>query len=110
MCVAAIAICNRKLENLCTIHENIRVKSGTWDENNVFIYTTTNHIKYAITNGSVIQSYVRLSLYYSHRLMVILVLQSEHICRNDDKPILLFECLSIFPLKTVYSSFIYIDI
>ncbi|KAK2187376.1 hypothetical protein NP493_168g04047 [Ridgeia piscesae] len=46
-----IAICNRKLENLCTIHETIRVKSGTWDENNVFIYTTTNHIKYAITNG-----------------------------------------------------------
>ncbi|XP_033100225.1 coatomer subunit alpha-like [Anneissia japonica] len=46
-----IAICNRKLECLCTIHENIRVKSGAWDESGVFIYTTSNHIKYAITNG-----------------------------------------------------------
>eukprot|EP00057_Strongylocentrotus_purpuratus_P019118 XP_011673592.1 PREDICTED: coatomer subunit alpha isoform X1 [Strongylocentrotus purpuratus] len=46
-----IAICNRKLETLCTIHENIRVKSGAWDESGVFIYTTSNHIKYAITNG-----------------------------------------------------------
>ncbi len=29
----------------------LRVKSGTWDDNGVFIYTTSNHIKYAITNG-----------------------------------------------------------
>lgn len=54
MCFTAIAICNRKLENLCTIHENIRVKSGAWDESGVFIYTTSNHIKYALTNGSVL--------------------------------------------------------
>ena len=47
----AIAICNRKLENLCTIHENIRVKSGAWDESGVFIYTTSNHIKYSLING-----------------------------------------------------------
>ncbi|KAJ8034907.1 Coatomer subunit alpha [Holothuria leucospilota] len=47
----SIAICNRKLKTLCTIHENIRVKSGAWDEHGVFIYTTSNHIKYAITNG-----------------------------------------------------------
>ncbi|KAL5010139.1 hypothetical protein ScPMuIL_012444 [Solemya velum] len=46
-----IAVCNRKLENLCTIHENIRVKSGAWEESGVFIYTTSNHIKYALTNG-----------------------------------------------------------
>ncbi|XP_067685540.1 coatomer subunit alpha-like [Haliotis asinina] len=46
-----ISICNRKLENLCTIHENIRVKSGAWDESGVFVYTTSNHIKYALTNG-----------------------------------------------------------
>ncbi|XP_013382389.1 coatomer subunit alpha isoform X2 [Lingula anatina] len=47
----AIAICNRKLDNLCTIHENIRVKSGAWDESGVFVYTTSNHIKYALVNG-----------------------------------------------------------
>uniref|UniRef100_A0A8C7Z830 Coatomer subunit alpha n=1 Tax=Oryzias sinensis TaxID=183150 RepID=A0A8C7Z830_9TELE len=47
----AIMICNRKLESLCNIHENIRVKSGAWDETGVFIYTTSNHIKYALTSG-----------------------------------------------------------
>merc|ERR1719500_1460941 len=46
-----ITICTRKLETLCSIHENTRVKSGTWDDSGVFIYTTSNHIKYAISNG-----------------------------------------------------------
>jgi len=46
-----IAICSRKLESMCTVHENVRVKSGAWDENGVFIYTTSNHIKYTLTNG-----------------------------------------------------------
>jgi len=46
-----ITICTRKLETLCSIHENTRVKSGTWDDSGVFIYTTSNHIKYAINNG-----------------------------------------------------------
>lgn len=46
-----VSICNRNMELLCTIHENTRVKSGAWDDSGVFIYTTSNHIKYAITNG-----------------------------------------------------------
>ncbi|XP_031557525.1 coatomer subunit alpha-like isoform X1 [Actinia tenebrosa] len=46
-----VAVCNRKLECLSTIHENIRVKSGAWEESGVFVYTTSNHIKYALTNG-----------------------------------------------------------
>ena len=46
-----ITICNKKLETLCTVQENTRVKSGTWDDQGVFVYTTSNHIKYAITNG-----------------------------------------------------------
>lgn len=46
-----ITLCNRKLELMCTIHENTRIKSGAWDDSGVFIYTTSNHIKYAITNG-----------------------------------------------------------
>lgn len=46
-----ILICDRKLEQLCSINENIRVKSGSWDDSNVFVYTTSNHIKYALTNG-----------------------------------------------------------
>lgn len=47
----SIMICNKKLEPLCSIQENTRVKSGAWDDSNVFIYTTSNHIKYAINNG-----------------------------------------------------------
>ncbi|KAF2585094.1 hypothetical protein F2Q70_00033716 [Brassica cretica] len=35
----------------CTLHETIRVKSGAWDDNGVFIYTTLNHIKYCLPNG-----------------------------------------------------------
>ncbi|XP_066948012.1 coatomer subunit alpha isoform X1 [Macrobrachium rosenbergii] len=46
-----ILICNRKLERLCSITETNRVKSGSWDDSGVFIYTTSNHIKYALTNG-----------------------------------------------------------
>ncbi|KAF7380761.1 hypothetical protein HZH66_014137 [Vespula vulgaris] len=46
-----VNICNRRLESLCSIHENTRVKSGAWDDSGVFIYTTSNHIKYAINNG-----------------------------------------------------------
>ncbi|CAO1311217.1 unnamed protein product [Diamesa hyperborea] len=46
-----INICNRRLESLCTIQESTRVKSGAWDDSGVFIYTTNNHIKYAILNG-----------------------------------------------------------
>lgn len=46
-----VNICNRKLESLCSIHENTRVKSGAWDDSGVFVYTTSNHIKYAINNG-----------------------------------------------------------
>ncbi|CAF3824980.1 unnamed protein product, partial [Rotaria magnacalcarata] len=46
-----LVICNRKLEQLCIIQENVPVKSGAWDDSGVFIYTTSNHIKYALVNG-----------------------------------------------------------
>lgn len=47
----AIVIANKKLVHQCTLHETIRVKSGGWDDNGVFIYTTLNHIKYCLPNG-----------------------------------------------------------
>lgn len=47
----AIIIASKKLVHRCTLHETIRVKSGAWDENGVFIYTTLNHIKYCLPNG-----------------------------------------------------------
>ncbi|GAB2291771.1 hypothetical protein Dimus_026025 [Dionaea muscipula] len=46
-----IVITSKKLVHQCTLHETIRVKSGAWDENGVFIYTTLNHIKYCLPNG-----------------------------------------------------------
>lgn len=47
----AIIIASKKLIHQCTLHETIRVKSGAWDDNGVFIYTTLNHIKYCLPNG-----------------------------------------------------------
>lgn len=46
-----VSIVNRKMERLCSFTETSRVKSGAWDDSGVFIYTTSNHIKYALTNG-----------------------------------------------------------
>lgn len=46
-----IVLANRKLEQSCQIHETIKVKSGAWDETGIFLYTTLNHIKYALPQG-----------------------------------------------------------
>ncbi|KAK9926266.1 hypothetical protein M0R45_023507 [Rubus argutus] len=47
----AIIIASKRLVHQCTLHETIRVKSGGWDDNGVFIYSTLNHIKYCLPNG-----------------------------------------------------------
>ena len=46
-----IAICTKKLNSICSVHENIRIKSGGWDDSGVFIYNTNNHVKYVLPNG-----------------------------------------------------------
>lgn len=48
---ASIYICSAKLEELCTVTENNRVKSGAWDSCGVFVYNTSTHIKYLLPNG-----------------------------------------------------------
>lgn len=45
-----LVIANRELETLCTVHD-LRMKSGTWHPNGVFLYTTLNHLKYCLPNG-----------------------------------------------------------
>jgi len=56
-CVALISkhgitLASRELDQLCSITETVRVKSGMWDSTNrVFVYTTLNHVKYCLTNG-----------------------------------------------------------
>ncbi|XP_047539702.1 coatomer subunit alpha isoform X1 [Vanessa atalanta] len=49
-----VTICTKKLEQLCSITEGARVKSGAFDDSTpqpVFIYTTANHIKYCCKDG-----------------------------------------------------------
>ena len=47
----AIVIADRRLGNAVTIHETIRIKSASWDDAGVLVYTTLNHIKYCLPNG-----------------------------------------------------------
>jgi coatomer protein complex subunit alpha (xenin) len=44
-------LANKTLGQANLIHETIRIKSGAWDDAGVFLYTTLNHIKYALPNG-----------------------------------------------------------
>ena len=44
----AVTICSRDLELLCSVQESVRVKSGVWDAEGVFVYTTHTHIKYVL--------------------------------------------------------------
>jgi coatomer subunit alpha len=46
-----LIIASKNLEQMCSIHESIRFKSGAWDESGVFIYSTSTHIKYCLSNG-----------------------------------------------------------
>ncbi|KAF2073066.1 hypothetical protein CYY_005621 [Polysphondylium violaceum] len=46
-----IVLANRKLEQICLVQENTLPKTGIWDENGVFIYNTSNHLKYLLQNG-----------------------------------------------------------
>ncbi|KAL3318080.1 hypothetical protein Ciccas_003252 [Cichlidogyrus casuarinus] len=44
-------VCTKDLAIKTSIHETMRIKSGVWEHNDVFIYTTCNHIKYTLLNG-----------------------------------------------------------
>lgn len=50
----AIMITNKTLGQSSMVHETIRIKSGAWDDSGIFVYTTLNHIKYALPNGFVL--------------------------------------------------------
>eukprot|EP01132_Coremiostelium_polycephalum_P002219 gene2219-2736_t len=47
----SLTLATRKLEQICIVTESILPKSGVWDENGVFIYSTSNHLKYLLPNG-----------------------------------------------------------
>ena len=46
-----VTIVNKSLEQISTLHETIRIKSATWDDAGVLLYSTLNHIKYTLLNG-----------------------------------------------------------
>lgn len=46
-------IANKNLGQSAMVHETIRIKSGAWDDSGIFIYSTLNHIKYALPQGFV---------------------------------------------------------
>jgi coatomer subunit alpha len=58
VCKYGIVIADRQLEQLCSISDNVRIKSGAWDDSptggtksNLFLYTTLNHVKYCLPSG-----------------------------------------------------------
>lgn len=46
-----VVIAGKNLEYYHSFHENIRMKSGAWDENGVFVYSTLSHVKYCLPYG-----------------------------------------------------------
>jgi coatomer subunit alpha len=46
-----VTIATKNLELVSTLHETIRIKSATWDDTGVLLYSTLNHIKYTLLNG-----------------------------------------------------------
>lgn len=48
----AVVIADRNLKQICSVSETVAVKSGVWDPQGVFVYTTLNHIKYILPTAS----------------------------------------------------------
>jgi coatomer protein complex subunit alpha (xenin) len=46
-----VTIVSKTLEQVSTLHETIRIKSATWDDAGVLLYSTLNHVKYTLLNG-----------------------------------------------------------
>lgn len=54
VCKYGVVICDKQLEQLCSISDNVRVKSGAWDvsgNSELFCYTTLHHVKYVLPSG-----------------------------------------------------------
>lgn len=46
-----VTIVTKTLTQVSTLHETIRIKSAAWDDAGILLYSTLNHIKYALLNG-----------------------------------------------------------
>ena len=47
----SIIIASNTFKQLAQVSETIRIKSAIWDEQNVLLYATLNHLKYSLTQG-----------------------------------------------------------
>jgi coatomer subunit alpha len=46
-----VTIVTKALEQVSSLHETIRIKSATWDDAGLLLYSTLNHVKYTLLNG-----------------------------------------------------------
>uniref|UniRef100_A0A7S3L3C1 Coatomer subunit alpha n=1 Tax=Amphora coffeiformis TaxID=265554 RepID=A0A7S3L3C1_9STRA len=60
LCKYGIVMADKQLEQLCSISDNVRIKSGAWDvtptggtSSEMFVYTTLHHVKYCLPSGDV---------------------------------------------------------
>lgn len=51
-----VTIVTKNLAQVSTLHETIRIKSATWDDTGVLLYSTLNHVKYSLMNGWVVST------------------------------------------------------
>lgn len=58
LCKFSIIIADRQFEQSCAFTDSVRIKSGAWDAsptdgtaNEIFVYTTLNHVKYCLATG-----------------------------------------------------------
>jgi len=53
VCKFGVIIADRGLEQLCSVSDTVRIKSGAWDVNtqDLFVYTTLHHVKYCLPSG-----------------------------------------------------------
>ena len=58
LCKYGVVIADRQLEQLCSVSDNVRIKSGAWDASptggtasELFVYTTLHHVKYCLPSG-----------------------------------------------------------
>ncbi|KAJ2489872.1 hypothetical protein IWW37_003640 [Coemansia sp. RSA 2050] len=51
LCKHTVTLAGKQLEQLCQIHETIRIKSAVWDDSGVLLYSTLNHVKFALPQG-----------------------------------------------------------
>lgn len=50
-CKKDLYVMTKAFKKVARIQESIKILHGTWTKDNIFIYSTYNHIKYALPNG-----------------------------------------------------------